>query len=131
MRRSKQRERAVFALYQHDLTGRPLEDLLDPDDTVFTRELAAGVLAAADELDALIGTNAHGWALDRIAPLDRNLLRVAAFELLHRDDVPDEVAINESVELAKRYCGTDAPGFINGILGAIREQSLAAGSDDE
>jgi transcription antitermination protein NusB len=66
-----------------------------------------------------------GWTVDRIAPLERNILRVALYELLRRDDVPAEVAIDEAVEAAKELCGAEAPGFINGILGAaVREGSV-------
>ena len=117
MRRSDQRRDAVFAIYQHDVTGRPLEELI-ADAKPFTRELAEGVEANRDELDELIARHAKGWTLDRIAPLERNIMRVALYEALHRDDVPIEVAIDEAVELAKEYCGADAPGFVNGILGA-------------
>jgi transcription antitermination protein NusB len=117
MRRSDQRRDAVFALYQHEVTGRPLEELLDGAKP-FTQELAVQVDAAQTELDGLIARHSKGWALERIAPLERNIMRVALYEALHRDDIPVEVAIDEAVELAKRYCGTDAPGFVNGILGA-------------
>jgi transcription antitermination protein NusB len=121
MRRSDQRRDAVFACYQRDVTGRPLAELVDGAKP-FTRELAEGVEAHLDELDALIADHAHGWSLERIAPLDRNIMRVALFEIEHRDDVPLEVAIDEAIELAKRYCGVDAPGFINGILGAVAKE---------
>lgn len=117
MRRSDQRRDAVFALYQHEITDRPLEELLDGAKP-FTQQLAEQVDAGRAELDELIARHSKGWALDRIAPLERNIMRVALFEALHRDDVPVEVAIDEAVEFAKRYCGTDAPGFVNGILGA-------------
>jgi transcription antitermination protein NusB len=117
MRRSDQRRDAVFALYQHEVTGRPLEELLDGAKP-FTQELAVQVDAAQAELDGLIARHSKGWALERIAPLERNIMRVALYEALHRDDIPVEVAIDEAVELAKQYCGTDAPGFVNGILGA-------------
>jgi transcription antitermination protein NusB len=117
MRRSDQRRDAVFALYQHEVTGRPLEELLDGAKP-FTQQLAEQVDAGRPELDELIARHSKGWALERIAPLERNIMRVALFEALHRDDVPVEVAIDEAVELAKKYCGTDAPGFVNGILGA-------------
>ena len=122
MRRSDQRRDAVFACYQRDVTGRPLDDLVGAAKP-FTRELAEGVDANREELDELIGRHAHGWEPDRIAPLDRNIMRVALYEIRWRDDVPTEVAIDEAVELAKRYCGADAPGFVNGILGAaVREK---------
>ena len=117
MRRSDQRRDAVFALYQREVTGRPLDELL-AGAKPFTRELAEGVAATAAELDAEISVRSRGWDLERIAPLERSILRVALYELRHRDDVPVEVAIDEAVGLAKEYSGADAPGFVNGILGA-------------
>ncbi len=119
MRRRDQRRAAVVALYQQDLTGGPLEELLGPSAKPFARELAEGAGREHGELDALIERHATGWTLDRIAPLERNILRVALYELIHRPDVPDEVAIDEAVETAKELCGADAPGFLNGILGAV------------
>jgi transcription antitermination protein NusB len=116
VRRSDQRRDAVFACYQRDVTGRPLDELL-AGSRPFTRELAEGVEAHRDELDALIARHSRGWELERIAPLDRNLMRVALYEIEHAD-TPVEVAIDEAVEIAKEYCGADAPGFVNGILGA-------------
>jgi len=125
MKRSDQRRDAVFACYQRDVTGRPLAELLDPDAREFTRELAEGVEATRDELDATIAQLSVGWTIDRIAPLERNIMRVALFELGHRDDIPTEVAIDEAVELAKEYCGADAPGFVNGVLGSAARQAAA------
>ena len=122
MRRSDQRRDAVFASYQRDVTGRPLEDLL-ADARPFTRELALGVESHRAELDVVISRHAKGWDLDRIAPLERNVMRVALYEIEHDDDVPTEVAIDEAVNIAKEYCGSDTPGFVNGILGAaVREE---------
>ncbi|HET7052490.1 MAG TPA: transcription antitermination factor NusB [Solirubrobacterales bacterium] len=118
MRRSDQRRDAVFACYQRDVTGRPLEELL-AEARPFTRELAEAVDAGRAELDAAIAAHARGWELKRIAPLELNVMRVALYEIEHSEDVPDEVAIDEAVEIAKEYCGADAPGFVNGILGAI------------
>ncbi len=126
MRRTDQRRAAVVALYQHDLTGSPLEELLHRDTTPFTRELAEGAQAHHEEIDGLIGRLSVGWPLDRIAPLERSILRVALFELLHRADVPAEVAIDEAVEAAKELCGAGAPGFVNGILGAVQRTEVAA-----
>jgi N utilization substance protein B len=117
VRRTDQRREAVFALYQHEVTGRPLEELVEGAKR-FTRELAEQVDAGRAELDQLIAKHSKGWALERIAPLERNIMRVALYESLHRDDIPVEVAIDEAVELAKEYCGADAPGFVNGVLGA-------------
>jgi N utilization substance protein B len=117
VRRSDQRRDAVFALYQRDVTGHPLDELLQGAKP-FTRELAEGTEARRDELDQIIARHAQGWSLDRIAPLERNIMRVALHEALDRDDIPVEVAIDEAVELAKEYCGADTPGFVNGVLGA-------------
>ena len=117
MRRSDQRRDAVFANYQRDVTGRPLEELI-VDARPLTRELAVGVDEEREELDEVIAAHARGWTVDRIAPLDLNVMRVALFEIEH-DLVPFEVAIDEAVEIAKEYCGADAPKFINGVLGAI------------
>jgi N utilization substance protein B len=117
VRRSDQRRDAVFALYQHEVTGRPLQDLLEGAKP-FTEDLARQVEANRPELDELISRHSKGWTLERIAPLERNIMRVALQEALHRDDVPVEVAIDEAVELTKEYCGADAPGFVNGVLGA-------------
>jgi transcription antitermination protein NusB len=126
MRRSDQRRDAVFALYQHEVTGRPLEELLDGAKP-FSRQLAGAVERSKPELDELIARHSKGWALERIAPLERSIMRTALYEALHSDDVPVEVAIDEAVELAKEYCGTDAPGFVNGVLGAALSQPGAAG----
>jgi N utilization substance protein B len=120
MRRSDQRRDAVFANYQRDVTGRPLEELI-AGARPLTRELAEGVDTHREELDDVVAAHAKGWTVDRIAPLDLNLLRVAIYEIKFAD-VPVEVAINEAVEIAKEYCGAEAPKFINGILGAIARE---------
>ena len=116
MRRSDQRRAAVFALYQDEVTGRPAAESLE-ERAPFAHELVAGVEANRDELDSEIARLARGWELDRIAALEKSILRVALYELRHRDDIPNEVAIDEAVTLAKRYCSADAPAFVNGILG--------------
>ncbi len=126
MRRSDQRRDAVFALYQHEVTGRPLEDLLEGAKP-FSVDLAEAVETNRPGLDELIARHSKGWALERIAPLERSIMRTALYEALHEDDVPVEVAIDEAVELAKEYCGADAPGFVNGILGAALAERGAAG----
>ena len=131
MRRSDQRRAAVWALYQSDLLDRPLEDTFPKDAHRFTRELAELVRDRQSELDELIREHAQGWTLERIAPLERSILRVGLAELLYADElpgehaIPPEGAIDEAVETAKRFCGAEAPAFINGILGAVlRERSL-------
>jgi N utilization substance protein B len=127
VRRSDQRRAAVFALYQGDLTDRSPRELLPREATPFTRELVEGVQADRERLDDLIGRHAVGWSLQRIAPVERNILRVAMHELLDRPDVPDEVAIDEAVEAAKELCSAEAPAFVNGILGAVqRERGVVA-----
>jgi transcription antitermination protein NusB len=125
VRRSEQRRAAVVALYQADVTARPADGLVDRRATPFTRELVEGTLMHRAELDGLIARYARGWSLDRIAPLERNILRVALYELLHRPDVPHEVAIDEAVEAAKELCSADAPGFVNGILGSVQREEVA------
>jgi transcription antitermination protein NusB len=125
VRRSEQRRAAVFALYQHDLTGRPLDDLFERDTQSFTRALAHATADNAEELDVLIERHARNWTVDRIAPLERAILRAALLEMLHPDllegntPIPPEGAIDEAVETAKAFCGAEAPGFVNGILGAV------------
>lgn len=129
MRRSDQRRDAIFAIYQRDVTGRSLDVLLEGAKP-FTRDLALGVDANMAEIDAEIGANAHGWTIQRIAPLERAIMRVALFEIGHREEIPVAVSIDEAVSLTRRYCGSEAPGFVNGVLSAIaREDSAAAGSE--
>jgi N utilization substance protein B len=125
MRRTDQRRAAVWALYQSDLLGRPLEDVLTTSSHSFTRALAQQVRERQPELDGLISTHAAGWSLDRIAPLERSILRVALLEMLYpgeipgEEPIPPEGAIDEAVETAKQFCGAEAPGFVNGILGTV------------
>ena len=124
-RRSDQRRAAVFALYQHDVTGRELDAVFERDASTFTRALAYAAQDYVDDLDARIERHAKGWSVDRIAPLEKAIMRVALLEILHPDAVPGdhpipaEGAIDEAVETAKAFCGAEAPGFVNGILGAI------------
>jgi N utilization substance protein B len=139
LNRSEQRRAAVFACYQSEVTGTPIGQVVErggispvkdrapeagperPEGPAgeFTRELAEGLAAHREELDALIAEHSIGWDLDRIAPLERCIMRTALFEVLHRSDVPREVAIDEAIETAKLYCGKDAPSFVNGILGSV------------
>ena len=130
MRRSDQRREAAFAIYQHDVTGRDLDELLG-EAKPFTRALAEGTAGEIESLDAEIGAHARGWSIDRIAPLEKAIMRVALFEIHHRDDVPTPVAIDEAVSIAGRYCGADAPGFVNGVLSAAsRDTASASGPAD-
>src|SRR3954451_3482601 len=101
-RRSDQRRAAVFALYQHDVTGRPLDDAFERDEAVFTRALAHATADHAEELDEHISRHAKGWTVQRIAPLERTILRTALLEMLHPEMVegerptPPEGAIDEA-----------------------------------
>ena len=125
MRRSEQRRAAVIALYQHDLTRQPLAQTLGRDARELTRSLAHAAADRAEELDALIEQHAHGWTAARIAPLERNIMRIALVEMIHPDAVPaddpipPEGAIDEAVESAKLFCSAEAPAFVNGVLDAI------------
>jgi N utilization substance protein B len=125
MRRSEQRRAAVVALYQHDLTGRPLAETFSSKDSMFVRALAHAAADRAPELDEVIDRHSHGWPVQRIQPLERSIMRVALIEMLHPDAVPGEEpippegAIEEAVESAKTFCGADAPAFVNGVLGAV------------
>ncbi len=136
MRRSEQRRAAVIAAYQHDLTGQPLVEALGADAPAFTRALACAAVDRAPELDELIGRHSQGWRVERIAPLERNIMRVALVEMLGRDPVPadqpisPEGAIDEAVQSAKTFCGADAPGFVNGILDAILREVRENGGDE-
>jgi N utilization substance protein B len=125
VRRSEQRRAAVFALYQHDLTGQSLLKALGPNASMFARALAYAAADRAQELDEVIDRHAHGWSVDRLQPLERSIMRVALIEMLHPDvapgetPIPPEGAIEEAVKSAKVFCGSQAPGFVNGVLDAV------------
>jgi len=134
MRRSEQRRAAVVAVYQHDLTGREPGETLGANASLFVRALAHAAIDRAPELDEVIDRHAHGWSVQRIQPLERSIMRVALIEMLHPDAVPaqepipPEGAIDEAVESAKTFCGSDAPAFVNGVLAAaLREVRENAG----
>ncbi len=129
MRRTDQRRAAVVALYQHDLTGRSLAQTLGGDAALFTRALAHAAADRAPELDEVISRHAHGWSVERIQPLERSIMRVALVEMLHPDaapadtPIPPEGAIDEAVQTAKTFCGSEAPGFVNGVLAAVLRET--------
>lgn len=107
--------------------------MFEPGAASFTRALAHATDDLAEELDPLIERHARNWTLDRIAPLERAILRVALLEMLHPEllegdrPIPPEGAIDEAVETAKAFCGADAPGFVNGILAAVLRERRGAG----
>jgi transcription antitermination protein NusB len=122
------RRRAIDILIQADLTHRPPEVVLEELDSLgeriptFTVELVRGVAARLDELDSMIGEHAEGWTVPRMAVVDRTLLRVACYEMLHSEDIPVAVAIDEAVEAAKELSTEDSGRFVNGLLGRIARE---------
>lgn len=118
------RRTAVFLLYQWDVTGQPLASLYEGEVDPYASEIAESVTEQATELDRRISAAAEGWPAERLGSVERSVLRVALVEL-DGDEVPDEVAINEAVELAKRYASDEAARLVNGILGRIAREQVA------
>jgi N utilization substance protein B len=112
------RRTALFLLYQWDVTGQPLASLYEGEVDAFARETAEAVAEQAPKLDERITAASEGWTADRLGAIERNILRIALYEL-DGDEVPDEVAIDEAVTLTKRYATDDAARLVNGILGRI------------
>lgn len=127
-RRREARRRAALILYQADVSARPAAEVLEERVELgealprFTRELVLGVEERLAELDALIGRFAEGWTVERMAAVDRALLRLAAYEILYREDVPAAVAIDEAVTAAKELSTEDSGRFVNGVLGRIARE---------
>ena len=119
------RRTAFFLLYQWDVTGQPLGSLYEGEVDAYARELAEGVAAHSAELDAVMSAAATDWPAERLGAVERNVLRIALYEL-DESLVPPEVAIDEAVRLAKRYATEDAARLINGILGRIVRERAAA-----
>ena len=128
--RSKARKRAVDVLYEADVRGTEAVSTLRraagpgrPAGPGVRGRLVEGVAGRLAEIDELLGTHAEGWTVERMPPVDRAILRLALYELLWRDDVPDAVVIDEAVELAKSLSTDESPRFVNGVLGRVlREQ---------
>jgi N utilization substance protein B len=133
--RSKARKRAVDILYEADLRGRDRVDLLrervadtnTPPVNEHCVRLVEGVEANAARIDELIERHARGWSLERLPDVDRAILRMAIFELLWVDDVPDAVVLDEAVALAKALSTDDSPAYVNGVLGAVLDAEVPAG----
>jgi N utilization substance protein B len=127
----RQARRAAFVLlYQHDVMQADLEPLYEryAADTgepipAYTREVVEGVAGSLPELDGQIDAAASGWTADRLGAVERAILRLALWELASREDVPASVAIDEAVELAKRYASPEAASFVNGVLGRVARES--------
>ena len=124
MSRKGDRRTALFLLYQWDVTGQPLASLYEGEVDEWARATAEDVAADASELDERITEASEGWTADRLGAVERNILRIAVHEL-DGDEVPDEVAIDEAVTLAKRYATEDAARLVNGILGRIVREKTA------
>jgi transcription antitermination protein NusB len=132
--RREARRQAIDVLYQADVTAKDPRIVLvewhaaGRDIDPFAVELVEGVARRRDEIDAVLLSHAEHWTLERMASLDRNILRLAVHELLHRSDVPPNVAISEAVEIAKRLSTEESGRFVNGILGKIAREPTV---DDE
>jgi len=133
--RRRAREAALQFLFQDDFVLKKLQPCDDLEDRFalfcslyqvnrkarpYTLALVRGTLENCGRIDRLIQENARNWRLERIAVTDRNMLRIAVYEMLYCDDVPDQVAINEALEIAKRYGSDESPAFINGVLDGVR-----------
>jgi N utilization substance protein B len=119
------RRTALFLLYQWDVTGQELASLYEGEIDPFARETAEEVAARAEALDGRISAAAEGWPAERLGAIERNVLRIAVHEL-DGGEVPDAVAINEAVELARRYASDEAAKLVNGILARIEREKVAS-----
>ena len=127
--RPKARKRALDTLFESELQGlspgasrvdRQVDN--DPPINPYTVELVDGVVANRERLDEVLADHAMGWTLARMPGVDRNLLRIATYEILFVEDVPDSVAVSEAVGLARELSTDDSPGFVNGLLATIVEK---------
>lgn len=126
--RTKARKRALDVLYECELRGVELGETLagriaegDPPVNEYTVTLVEGVAGHRERLDALLSEHAVGWTLERMPTIDRNLLRIGAYEIIYADDVPDAVAVSEAVALARDLSTDESPGFVNGLLARLVE----------
>jgi len=130
--RRKGRECALQMLFQWDITHEAIDKVAisfwegqdeEPEETRrFAESLAAGAVESVEKIDALIGRHAENWRMDRMAVVDRNILRIATWEFLNVPSTPKSVVINEAIEIARRFSAQESPQFINGILDSIRKE---------
>ena len=135
--RRKAREFALQMLYQAEASGTPMSDVATtfwddrdalPDVRAFAERLAMGTASALEAIDAILAESLENWRLERLAIVDRNILRLAVFEFLHETETPAIVIIDEAIEVARRFGGEDSWQFANGILDAVRKRLEAAGA---
>jgi transcription antitermination protein NusB len=126
--RSKARKRALDVLFEAELRGEPVLEILseraaeqEPPMPAYASELVTGVQAHRPQIDELLADHSHGWTLDRMPAVDRNILRLGTYELLWEDGVPDAVAISEAVQLARDLSTEGSPAFVNGLLARLLE----------
>jgi N utilization substance protein B len=138
--RHRAREYALQMLYQAEASGTPIGDVVAhfwlerevPEEVrSFAERLAVGTLDARERIDALLGRNLEHWRLERLAIVDRNVLRLAVYEFLYEPGTPPIVVIDEAIEIAKRFGGDESGQFVNGILDALRKRLAAGGEEDE
>jgi transcription antitermination protein NusB len=136
--RSKARKRALDLLYEAELRGEPVLELLDqriteasPPVVPYAAQLVRGVQEHRERIDELLAAHAEDWTLDRMPAVDRNILRIGAYELLWADDVPDGVAISEAVQLARSLSTEASPAFVNGLLARLLELKPTLADDPQ
>ncbi len=134
MKRHQARETAFKMLFQIDVGNNSMnlarltldeaiaEDAIDPKDEGFILDLVQGVLREKKDLDAFISKFAQGWKIDRINPVEKNIIRIALYEIWHKEDIPFRIAINEAIELAKEYGEEESGAFVNGILDNVKKE---------
>ncbi|HEX5596308.1 MAG TPA: transcription antitermination factor NusB [Micromonosporaceae bacterium] len=132
--RRKARKRALDVLYEADLRELPVSQVLItyldrlerplPEHILYTERLIEGVAAHRQRIDELIASYAEAWTLERMPVVDRNLARIAVYEMLYEDEIDDPVAISEAIELAKQMSTPDSPRFLNGLLNRIGEHAI-------
>ncbi len=126
MKRRTAREKALQALYQVDIVGAEVEDAMESalngaESDPYFEALVTGVIEKREQLDELVRTNLENWTLERLANIDRNLLRISAYEMIHSEDVPVSVAMDEAIEIAKKFGDDQSSSFVNAVLSKIKD----------
>ena len=128
MSRRRARKQAFLALYQGDITGKPMDAVLERwrshrgDFEEYALDLVRGVEREMEQLDGVLEGVAEGWPVHRMSAVDRTILRIGLYEMAHVDDVPPEVAVNEASELATGFSGEESPAFVTGVLRGARDR---------